>query len=344
MRMGFLFATLALGVVALVLSAGTSPAGKWDWQTGSDSSSSSSAAAAPKPPRILRPIMFNEPDADVLCSQMQIYPKENAWHWDISKAPLLKNSKEMIAAVGASGSLAFNHDMCFIIIPPDQKMVPVFRTDTANVLGNYPVPENMPIEEWPMNRQDLAKYQQETGGDRHAMVVDPVNGRLYEFYQARRTNQGWEATGAATFNLAINEIRPKGSHSADASGLPIFPSIIRFDEVERGMVEHAVRFTVNKTLPSHVFPATAHAGLGKDPNLPRMGERFRLRGNFDLRGFSPHAQAILKGLMKYGMFVADNGGNWRISCAPDPRIKGLGEISRVKATDLEVVDTSALAP
>jgi hypothetical protein len=202
----------------------------------------------------------------------------------------------------------------------------------------------MPVEEWPMNRVDLAAWQQATGGDRHAMIVDPLNGMLYEFYQARRTKLGWEATGAAVFNLKINEMRPKGSHSADASGLPIFPSIVRFDECERGMVEHALRFTVQKTRNDSVYPATARASSLTDPNVPRMGERFRLRANFDLRGFSPHAQAVLKGLMKYGMFVADNGGNWRISTAPDQRIRGLQELGRVKGSDLEVVDTSDRAP
>ena len=99
-----------------------------------------------------------------------------------------------------------------------------------------------------------------------------------------------------------------------------------------------MRFTVRNTRRAYVYPATHFASRKTDPNLPRMGERFRLRADFDLAGFSPHAQAILKGLKKYGMFVADNGGDWRISVAPDARIKGLDELRRVKGSDFEVIE------
>jgi hypothetical protein len=106
------------------------------------------------------------------------------------------------------------------------------------------------------------------------------------------------------------------------------------------MVEHAMRFTVQHTRRACVYPATHFASRNPDPNLPRMGERFRLRADFDITGFSPHVQAILKGLKKYGMFAADNGGDWRISVAPDERIKGLNELRRVKGSDFEVVQTT----
>jgi hypothetical protein len=103
------------------------------------------------------------------------------------------------------------------------------------------------------------------------------------------------------------------------------------------MVEHAIRFTVQRTRRAYVYPATHYASRLTDPNLPRMGERFRLRADFDTSKFSPHVQAILKGLKKYGMFVADNGGDWRISVAPDARIKGLDELRKLKGDDFEVI-------
>jgi len=324
----------ALGLIGVVSACF---AGKWDWQTGSDSSSSSSTSTSPKPPRITRPIMFNEPDADAILARMQVFPKDNPWNWDILKAPLLKNSKQMIATIGANEPLAFNWDMNFIIVPPDQKRVPV---RVGGGTFEFPVPNSMPIEGWPVGGGDLATYQQQNDGDRHAIVVDPINGMAYEFYQARRTNAGWEAAGSAVFNLKINEAHPKGNTGVDAAGLPIFPSIVRFDECERGMVNHAMRFTVKHTRNAFVYPATHRASSLSDPNLPRMGERFRLRRDFDISHFSPHTQAVLKGLMKYGMFVADNGGNWRMSVAPDKRIHGLQELRRVKGSDFEVVDTS----
>jgi hypothetical protein len=115
---------------------------------------------------------------------------------------------------------------------------------------------------------------------------------------------------------------------------------VRFDECERGLVAHARRFTVQRSRKAHVYPATHDASRHTDESFPRMGERFRLRQDFDVSGFSPHVQAILKGLKKYGMFMADNGGDWRISVAPDSRLKGLDELRRVKGSDFEVVETT----
>jgi hypothetical protein len=185
----------------------------------------------------------------------------------------------------------------------------------------------------------LEDYQRQSGGDRHAIIVDPYGGMLYEFYQARRTNTGWEAGCVAAWKLDSNEMRPKGWTSGDAAGLPIFPSIVRYDDVERGMVKHCMRVTMRSTRNAYVYPARHQAGRSGNPNLPRMGERLRLRKDFDVSGFSPHAQAVLRGLQVYGMMVADNGGDWRISVSPDRRIKGLHELSRVKGRDFEVVDT-----
>jgi hypothetical protein len=170
------------------------------------------------------------------------------------------------------------------------------------------------------------------------LIVDPTNRMLYEFYQMRKTDQGWTASGAAIFDLKSNKLRPDGWTSADAAGLPIFPATVRYDEIQRGMVEHAMRVSARKTRRSYVYPATHYASRETDENLPRMGERLRLKKDFDISGFSPAAQAILKGLKKYGMFVADNGLEWAISVAPDSRIPPLHEeFSRIKGSAFEVV-------
>jgi hypothetical protein len=232
--------------------------------------------------------------------------------------------------------------MCFILVPPDQKRVPVqltaYREESDP--GPYPVPDNAPIEDWPANGKPLDVIQREGEGDRHLIVVDPVNRKLFEFYTGRKARAGWTALQASIFDLASNRLRPDGWTSSDAAGLPIFPSIVRFDEVERGMVEHAIRFTIRNSRRAYVYPATHFASNKTSVDLPRMGERFRLRQDFDVSGFSPHPQAILKGLKKYGMFVADNGGDWRISVAPDNRIKDLDELRRVNGRDFEVIEPS----
>jgi hypothetical protein len=293
----------------------------------------------PPMPTITRPVMFNTPEADRILVALQVFPPDNTWNTDISKRPLHPNSRRLVTSVGEDKRLAYNLDMGFILVPPDQKRMPVRLTGYPNESdpGPFPVPDNAPIEDWPVNGKTLDVIQREGRGDRHMLVVDPVNRLLYEFYQARRTDTGWTAAQSSLFDLKSNRLRPDGWTSTDAAGLPIFPAVVRYDEVERGMVEHAMRFTIRNSRRAYVHPATHFASRKTDANLPRMGERFRLRADFDISGFSPHAQAILKGLKKYGMFVADNGGDWRISVAPDSRIKGLDDLRRVQGKDFEVI-------
>jgi len=299
----------------------------------------SSGRERPPMPEITRPVMFNTPEADHILPALQVFPADNPWNEDISKRPVHPNSRNLIASVGAEKSLAYNLDMAFILVPPDQKRVPVKLTEYGGESdpGPYPVPDDAPIEGWPLSGQTLETIQREGRGDRHMLVVDPVNLKLFEFYSARKTGTGWTALQASIFDLKSNELRPDGWTSSDAAGLPVFPSVVRFDEVERGMVEHAMRFTVRNSRRAYVYPATHHASSKTNVNLPRMGERFRLRPDFDVSGFSPHTRAVLNGLKKYGMFVADNGGDWRISVAPDSRINGLDELRRVKGRDFEVI-------
>ena len=232
--------------------------------------------------------------------------------------------------------------MAFILVPPNQKKVDVRLTEYSGESdpGPYPVPGNAPIEGWPVSGEPLDQIQRHGTGDRHMVVVDPLNGKLFEFYSARKTDSGWSAMQASIFDLTSNRLRPDTWTSTDAAGLPIFPSIVRYDEVETGMVEHAMRFTIRNSRKAYVYPATHHASSKTDRDLPRMGERFRLRSDFDLSGFSKHPKAILEGLKKYGMFVADNGGDWRLSVAPDARIEGLDELRRVKGMDFEVVQAT----
>ncbi len=291
--------------------------------------------------------MFNTPEADRILAALQVFPPDNPWNEDISRRPVHPNSKRLVASVGEDKRLAYNLDMAFILVPADQKRVPVDVSrgypDESDP-GPFPVPDNAPIEDWPLGGKPLEVIQRQGQGDRHMLVVDPVHRMLYEFYQGRRTDSGWVATQSSIFDLKTNKLRPDGWTSTDAAGLPIFPSVVRYDELERGMVDHAMRFTIRNSRRAYVYPATHFASSKTDPNLPRMGERFRLRRDFDVSGFSPHARAILEGLKKHGMFVADNGGDWRISVAPDSRIKGLDDLRRVRGRDFEVVQPEARRP
>ena len=278
-------------------------------------------AHAAQPPSITAPVLFNTPKADVLLGSLQVFPPDNPWNQVISDWPVHPHSKQIVASVGNDKLLRCNHDMGFVLVPPNQKRVTVKITDYADESdkGPYPVPDNVPIE---------------NGDDRHAIVVDPLNRVLYEFYAMLRTADGWQAKQASIFDLKTNNLRPRGWTSADAAGLPIFPAVVRHDELKRGQIDHALRVTVRKTRRDFVPPATHYASRDTDENLPRI----RLRQDFDVSGFSPEARTILIALKRHGMFVADNGIEWAISVAPDDRIPPLHEeLRRVKGSDFEVV-------
>jgi hypothetical protein len=308
--------------------------------------------ARPPMPKITAPVMFDTPEADAILAALQVFPPGNWWNRDVSSLPVHPDSAKMIASIGPDKPLEYNLDMGFILVPPDQKRVEVGPIEYANESdpGPFPLPDEAPIENWPLARnenlkalpkpgQTLEDFQRNAEGDRHVLVVDPVNAMLYEFYGAKRRDDGWQAMQVSTWNLRTGALRPERWTSADAAGLPIFPAVVRYDECARGMVEHAMRFTVRRTRRAFVIPATHWASQSRDPAHPRMGERFRLKKGFDVAGFPPHVQAILKGLKKHGMFVADNGSDWWMSIAPDRRLEGLEALHRVKGSDFEVVDT-----
>jgi hypothetical protein len=290
-------------------------------------------------PPLVAPILFNTVEADRWLASMQILPPDSPWNTKIDASPVHRDSDLMIDSVGAELSLKFNLDMGFVIIPPNQPKVEVILGEWAREsdIGPYPIPPNAPIEGWPFTGGALEHVQEFGAGDRHVILVDPINNKLYELGEVYRKNGVWSASVAVNFDLNTNRARPKFWTSADASGMPIFPSVIRFDEVERGQVNHAMRFTVEKSRRAFVHPASHFASQLTDRKFPAMGQRFRLKATANLSGLSPHALAVAKGLQNYGMFVADNGGNWRLSVAPDSRIKGLNDLSRFKGKDFEVI-------
>ena len=186
----------------------------------------------------------------------------------------------------------------------------------------------------------------EGGSDHHALIVERDSCRLYELYALKRTGKGWHAGSGAIWNLRSNKLRPASWTSADAAGLPMLPGLARYDEVARGHIDHALRFTVENTRRAFIYPARHFASDQTDPNLPPMGLRVRLRAGFATSGYPRQVRIILTALKRYGMIVADNGANWYISGAPDRRWNddALHAIGGVTGADFEVVDTSKLRP
>ncbi len=265
-----------------------------------------------------------------------VFPPDNAWNTDISAYPVDPRSDAYVASISADGDEYLHADfgedpdygIPYVVVDADQPFVPVTFTDYGDESdpGPYPIPLDAPIE---------------AGGDAHVLVVDTGNCTLYELYEAEQRGRGWAAASGAVFDLRANDLRPETWTSADAAGLPIFPGLVRYDEIEAGAINHALRFTVSQSQRGYLHPATHYASSDTDPDLPPMGLRLRLRADFDLSGFSGQARVILAALQTYGMIVADNGTSWFISGATDPRWDDddLNQLKSVPGTAFEVVDT-----
>jgi hypothetical protein len=206
----------------------------------------------------------------------------------------------------------------------------------------------MPIESWPSQTgtQTLAQVQVDyfqQGGDRHSVVVQPGAGLSWESWQALLTTSGWQAANGALFNLKTNALRPAGWTSGDAAGFPLFPALVRYDEAERGMVEHACRLVVKRTLyNNYIYPATHFAApsTNTDLTLPSMGQRLRLKASYAIpTSWTKEEKAVLLGLKKYGAMVADNGNFFSISITPDDRwpANAFDDISSLSITNFEVI-------
>jgi len=271
----------------------------------------------------------------------RVFPEDDLWNRDISKEAVDPNSEAIIASIGKERGLhpdfgtvyeGAPSGIPYVVVDGKQPRVPVaFEDADESDKGPYPIPPDGPVEGGMQSK-----------GDRHVIVIDRDNWKLYELFAAYPVDGGksWKAGSGAIFDLAKNTLRPLTWTSADAAGLPVFPGLVRYDEVVGGKeITHALRFTVQRSRRGFVPPARHWASNKDDVKLPPMGMRVRLRADYDVSKFSPAVQVILTGLKKYGMIVADNGGNWFISGAPDPRWNDdeLGTLRRVKGSDFEVV-------
>lgn len=271
-------------------------------------------------------------------------PADNAWNRPIDQEPVDPASDTLINSIGRKTRLHPDFGanwnggpfgIPYVVVSGKQAKVPITYTAYGNESdpGPFPVPLDASIEGGPKN-----------DGDRHVLVLDRDTWKLYELYRAFPDGKGWKADSGAVFDLKSGASRPVGWTSADAAGLPIFPGLVRYDEVVgEKEIRHAVRFTCQRTRRAYVAPATHFASRSNDPALPPMGMRVRLKASYDISGFPPSAQVILKALKKYGMILADNGSNWFISGAPDPRWNDeeLGTLKRLTGNDFEVVKMAA---
>ncbi|HTX65014.1 MAG TPA: hypothetical protein VMD31_04530 [Opitutaceae bacterium] len=274
-----------------------------------------------------------------------VFPADNPWNRDVSQDPVDSSSDSLIASCGAGLSLhpdfgtvygGVPWGIPFVTVQGTQPRVPVsFTYADESDPGPYPIPPSAPIE-----------GGASSAGDRHVLVVDVDHWVLYELYDAFPVDGGasWTAGSGAVFDLSSDSLRPADWTSADAAGLPIFPGLVRYDEVAAGAITHAVRFTCPVTREAYVPPARHWASSRTSPDLPPMGMRVRLKAGVDISGFPADVQVILTALKRYGMLLADNGGGFYVSGAPDPRWNDadINTMKQLHGSDFEVVQMAGL--
>jgi hypothetical protein len=273
-----------------------------------------------------------------------VFPAGNAWNQRVDRLPVAADSAQLIASIGLDSPVHADFgsgtwDGGPIGIPFDvvSKKTPRSRVafDYADESDRvrYPIPRSVHIE-----------GGTQSTGDRHAVLVDKSACRLYELYDLHHTTHGWTAGSGAVWSLRSNHLRPAGWTSADAAGLPIFPGLARWDEVARGTIDHALRFTAPRTRKAYVYPARHYASSSTDPSLPPMGLRVRLKASVNVASFPKQSRVVLRALQRYGMILADNGSPWYVSGAPNRHWSNddLHTLGRLTGADFEVVDTSSL--
>jgi hypothetical protein len=273
-----------------------------------------------------------------------VFPSDNPWNQRVDRLPVAKNSAALIASIGLDRPVhpdfgtvydGAPNGIPFAVVSGRTRRVPVhFEYADESDRGPYPIPPNVPIEGGP-----------QSSGDRHVIVVDRDTCRDYELFSAypHRGGAYWMAGSGAIFNLRSDRLRPAGWTSADAAGLPILPGLARYDEVARGAIDHALRFTAPCTAARYVYPAR-HFASTCSGFYPPMGLRVRLKADVDISGLPYQARVVAQALKRYGMILADNGSPWYISGAPNPRWNddALHQLDQLTGRDFEVVDTSSL--
>jgi hypothetical protein len=273
-----------------------------------------------------------------------VFPANNAWNQRVDKLPVAAVSAQLITSIGLDAPVHADFgsgkwDGGPIGIPFDVVSKKTHRShvsfeyaDESNRV-RYPIPRHVHIE-----------GGAHATGDRHAILVDKSTCRLYELYNLRHASHGWTAGSGATWSLRSNHLRPAGWTSADAAGLPIFAGLARWEEVSRGVIDHALRFTASRTRRAYVYPARHYASSSSDRSLPPMGLRVRLKASVNIASFPRQARVVLRALQRYGMIVADNGSPWYVSGAPNRHWSNdqLHSLGRLTGADFEVVDTSSL--
>jgi hypothetical protein len=283
-------------------------------------------------------------DASPSIGGCPVFPANNVWNTDISSLPVHPSSASWIASMGGTTQLlhpdfgpsgGFPYGIPFNVVDSSHPRVNLsFAYSAESDQVAYPFGADTSIEGGPG-----------AGGDRHAIMIEPGSCTLYELYDAHYNGTSPSTAGSgATWSLRGNALRPPTWTSADAAGLPIFPGLLRVEEVQAGAVSHAIRFTAQQTDRSFLWPARHQAGAAGNPALPPMGARFRLRAGFDTSRYGPATRAVLTAMKQYGMILADNGSNWYFQGAAEGGWSDtmISELKTVPAGQFDAINEASL--
>ncbi len=261
-----------------------------------------------------------------------LFPPDNDWNRDVSSDPVDPHSADYLARMNAASRFLqadFGSDptygIPYVLVSAGQPRVPMsFLYATQSEPGPYPLPLEIPVQ---------------SGADRHAIAIDRDACLLYETYDTQRAGAGFHCGSGAVFDLRSNTLRPDGWTSAAASGLPIFPGLARYEEVQSGELHHALAFTASLTAAAFIHPATHRTGNSNDPYAPPMGMRVRLKASYDVSRITGAARVLLLALRKHGMLLTDIGTDWYFSGSTDARWDDhdLDQLKTVPASAFEVV-------
>jgi hypothetical protein len=273
-------------------------------------------------------------DADAAAAGCAVFPASNWWNTDISSAAVDSRSAAYVATIGASTALHPDFGTQYGIPSVNvtsqiAKSKVTFDYASESDPGPYPIPANPPVE---------------NGSDAHILMLHTDECKLYELFDASKSGSQWHAGSGAIWDLTKSSTRPKGWTSADAAGLPIYPGLVRYEEVAAGVINHALRFTAPQTQHGYVAPASHFASSSYDTSRPPMGVRFRLKASFNISGYSASMKVILTALKKYGMFLADNGSSWYLSGSPSPswNDSDINALKKVHGSDFEAIATGPI--
>jgi hypothetical protein len=269
-----------------------------------------------------------------------MFPDNNIWNTPVNTLPVHARSNQWVNSIGRNTGFHMDFGsgtwdggpigIPYNVVGAGVPKVPVsFDYWDESDPGPYPIPANPSIEH---------------GSDHHILIVDSSTCTLYELFDASYSGGSWYAGSGAIWNLNSNTLRPDTWTSADAAGLPILPGLVRYDEILSGEIDHAIRFTASDT-NGYIWPARhLTSNNPNQPEIPPMGARFRLKSSFNISGYPAHMRVILTAMKTYGIILADNGSDWYVSGAPDPRWDNdmLHLLDDLTGDDFEAVNTSAL--